>query len=69
MKIEILKKCFAGTGGNLRPGDKIEIDDRIAAGLISNGLAKEAKSAGRPKKMKLDNRAFDANDLETPEAE
>jgi hypothetical protein len=37
--------------------------------LISNGLAKEAKSAGRPKKMKLDNRAFDADDLEIPEAE
>jgi len=69
MKIEILKKCFVGTGGNLRPGDKIEIDDSIAARLINGGIAKEAKRGGRPKKMELEDRAFDADDLEIPEAE
>jgi hypothetical protein len=69
MKIEILKKCFVGTGGNLRPGDKLEVADNVAVRLVSGGLAKEVKRGGRPKKMELDNRAFDVDELEIPEAE
>jgi len=68
MKIEILKKCFVGTGGNLRPGDKLEVSDVVAVRLISGGFAKEIKRGGRPKKVELDNRAFDADELEAPEA-
>lgn len=69
MKIEILKKCFVGTGGNLRPGDKLEVSDIVAVRLVAGGFAKEVKRGGRPKKIELDNRAFDANELEIPEAE
>lgn len=69
MKIEILEKCFIGTGGNALPGQKMEVDDKIAEKLIKRGIAKAAKSAGRPKKMSLTDRAVDADDLEIPEAE
>lgn len=69
MKIEILKKCFVGTGGNLRPGDKLEVSDIVAVRLISGGLAKEVKRGGRPKKVELENRVFDADEIQTPEAE
>ena len=29
MKIEIIEKCFIGTGGNLMPGDVIDVDERV----------------------------------------
>jgi len=64
MKIEILQKCFIGTGGNLFAGDVVEVDDIMGEKLIARGVAKEKKQRGAPKKT---NRAI--TDIETPEDE
>lgn len=66
MKIKILQKCFAGEGGNMYPGEEHEISDRIAEKLISRGYAEEKKKGGRPKKT-LEDRSYDAAEIETPE--
>lgn len=66
MKIKILKKCFAGEGGNMYPGEEHEISDKIAEKLISRAYAEEKKKAGRPKKT-LEDRSFSADEIETPE--
>ena len=64
MKIEILQKCFIGTGGNLFAGDVVEVDDAMAGKLIARGIAKEKKKRAAPKKS---NRAI--TDIKTPESE
>jgi hypothetical protein len=64
MKIEILEKCFIGTGGNLMAGEVVEIEDRIAEKLINRGMAKAKVKKAAPKKT---NRAVKS--LETPEDE
>ena len=64
MEIEIMEKCFIGTGGNLMPGDVIDVDDIKAEKLIARGLAKAKAKKAAPKKT---NRAV--KKLETPEDE
>jgi len=64
MKIEILQKCFIGTGGNLMTGDVIDVDEAVAEKLISRGIAKAKAKKAAPKKT---NRAV--KKLETPEDE
>lgn len=64
MKIEILQKCFIGTGGNLFAGDVVEVNDAMAEKLITRGMAKEKKKRAASKKS---NRAI--TDIETPESE
>ena len=64
MKIEILQKCFIGTGGNLFAGDVVEVDDAMAGKLIARGIAKEKKKRTAPKKS---NRAM--TEIETPGSE
>ena len=64
MKIEILQKCFIGTGGNLLAGDVIDIDDAAAKKLIDRGFAKAKAKKAAPKKT---NRAV--KKLDTPEDE
>lgn len=66
MKIKIIEKCYTGTVGNMFAGEEHDVDDRIAEKLIARGYAEEAKKPGRPKK-KLEDRSFDAVEIETPE--
>jgi len=61
MKIEILQKCFIGTGGNLMAGDVIDV---AAKKLIDRGFAKAKAKKAAPKKT---NRAV--KKLDTPEDE
>ena len=62
MKIEILQKCFIGTGGNLAAGDVVDVDEAMGGKLVARGFAKEVKKRGAPKK---ENRAV--LQVETPE--
>ena len=64
MKIEILQKCFIGSGGNLMAGDVVDVEDRVANKLIDRGFAKKPTVKKAPKKT---NRAVET--LETPEDE
>jgi hypothetical protein len=64
MKIEILQKCFIGTGGNLMTGQVVDVDDAVAEKLISRGVAKAKVKKTTPKKT---NRAVKT--LEKPEDE
>lgn len=50
MKVKILEKCFAGTGGNLMAGEEVDLADMIARKLIARGYAEEVKRRGRPPK-------------------
>ena len=49
MKVKILQKCFAGTGGNLMAGETYDLDVRTAERLIARGMAAKVKKAA-PKK-------------------
>lgn len=69
MKVKILKRCFIGTGDSLAAGSEHDVPDNIAAKLISRGFAEQKRSAGRPKKVVLEDRAFAADELEAPEGE
>jgi|TARA_X000001382_G_C3073604_1_gene148286 hypothetical protein len=62
MKVKILQKCFAGTGGNLMTGEEYELDVRTAERLIARGLATKVIKKAAPKKT---NRAVEG--LATPE--
>jgi hypothetical protein len=67
MKVKILQKCFAGTGGNLMPNEVHDIEDRIAEKLINRGYV-EAVKAEKPKAApKKTNRAVKT--VSTPEDE
>jgi len=66
MKIKITQKCFIGDGRNHLAGDILEVNDRIGEKLVARGIAEEMKKPGR-KKMSLIDRAFDADEIETPE--
>ena len=67
MKVKILQKCFAGTGGNLMPNEVHDIEDRIAEKLINRGYV-EAVKAEKPKAApKKTNRAVKM--VATPEDE
>jgi len=67
MKVKILQKCFAGTGGNLMPNEVHDIEDRIAEKLINRGYV-EAVKAEKPKAAtKKTNRAIKT--VATPEDE
>lgn len=63
MKVKILEKCFAGTGGNLMTGQEYDLEARTAERLIARGLATKVKKAA-PKKT---NRAVES--VLTPEDE
>lgn len=72
MKVKVLQKCFAGTGGNLMPNEVHEIEDRIAEKLINRGYveavkAEKPKPASKKAAPKKTNRAV--NKVATPEDE
>ena len=67
MKIEIIKKCFNGTIGNMMAGQEYDVDKKIAEKLIDRGYAK--KASAKKKTVKLENRQMTDDEIETPEAE
>ena len=70
MKVKILQKCFAGTGGNMMAGEEHDLPDRTAHKLIARGYA-EAASAPKPKAPKKTTRSVGLKksdvELTTPE--
>lgn len=64
MKVKVIEKCFAGTGGNMMPGEEYELPNAIAQKLIDRGYLEEVKKRGR--KPKVDRAVWE---VETPEDE
>jgi len=67
MKIEILKKCFTGTVGNMMAGEEHEVHENIGQKLIDRGYAKAAKN--KSKSVKLENRKMTDDEITAPEAD